>query len=412
MDFKHQSIFLVQKASAGYLQFKLSEHEQRLLRVLLAPENEVFNCWQELWDNVEDYELLDFSCKELMPAAVRKVQLCLPQQVWQSACNGNAGFLIGLPRYVWTKNQYVISQTKVILKQFLQNGIPAISIKGISEILSNADMAFMRTTRDIDLLIKKVDFNKCAAFLKQTGWVKKPSGPDKEFINTLIERHAYTYKKADVVIELDLHLAAIGGMYNNTDSFTKHLMDNAIVLNSAEGLIVPSPEDRLLITTANIHVIDNWLAGHYCKYIFDAACILNTMDQGQIDKCIDDGSRLLGLGDKIEHTIGIIGDIKASFNKDKTLSFEDVKSNAVFFAVSDGLLNTAKNLKSTLVLFKIWISGRNMLKIPLYLFLKFLIFLFVNPVIKIKKRFSEPHPVDIVKAKKINRTRWYLSKPN
>ena len=382
-----------------------------MLRVLLAPENEVFNCWKELWDIIDDYEALDFSCKELMPAAVRKVQVCLPQNLWQPVCRGNAGFLVGLPRYVWTKNQYVISQTKVILKQFLQYGIEVISIKGVSEILSNAEMAFMRTTRDIDLLIKKEDLNKCIAILIQTGWVLRPAGREEELINNLIEYRSYAYKKADVIIELDLHVAAISDMYSNTDSFTKHIRADAIVLNSAEGLIVPSPEDRLLITIANVYNIHNWLNGHYCKYIIDAACILNTMDQGEIDKCIDDGQRLLGLGDKIEQVIDLVGEIKTSINRDKMLHGEDVKSKAVFFIVNEGLLNSIKHLKLTMALFKIWISGRNMLRIPLYLSSKFFRNFLLKPIIKIKKRFIESQAVDLAKTKKISRTRWSFSKP-
>ena len=273
-------------------------------------------------------------------------------------------------------------------------------------------MAFMRTTRDIDLLIKKEDLNKCTAILKQIGWVIGSAGRDGELINNLIEQQAYTYKKADVVIELDLHLAAISDIYSNIDSFTKHIRDGAIVLNSAEGLIVPSPEGRLLITIANVYKIHNWLDGHYCKYIFDAACILNAMDQAKIDKCIDDGRRLLGLGDKIEQVMDIVAEVKTSINGVKTLHKEEVKSKAVFFTVNDGLLKGFKRLNIIIGLFNTWISGRNMLRIPLYVIFKFLEKLLVNPIIKMKKSFIKSDGVEIVKAKRINRTRWSFSKPS
>jgi len=103
---------LCQDIPFGILKFTLSDEEVAILKLISCEEDKSIKYWEQLWKNTEDYEDLLFSCKELMPSAVRKIQTSCEDVQWKQFVPKNAQFLAGLPRYTWTKNQYIINEVK------------------------------------------------------------------------------------------------------------------------------------------------------------------------------------------------------------------------------------------------------------------------------------------------------------
>ena len=58
----------------GILKFTLCDEEVAILKLISCQEDKAIKYWEQLWKYTEDYEDLLFSCKELMPSAVKKIQ--------------------------------------------------------------------------------------------------------------------------------------------------------------------------------------------------------------------------------------------------------------------------------------------------------------------------------------------------
>ena len=171
------SISLSQQTALGILEIELSASEIAILQLLFTSNTNLSKHWQELWSTLQSYEDLEFSCKELLPTAVRKLQASLTSEPWQTVSPQDTGRLVGLPKHLWAKNHYILTQYQLISALLTSESVEHIAIKGVGEILAEAEFSMMRTSRDIDLLIKPNQWEKCKTLLSQLSWKTPPARP-------------------------------------------------------------------------------------------------------------------------------------------------------------------------------------------------------------------------------------------
>lgn len=306
----NSTIELSQITPIGRVKFTFSDEEIAMLQLITSKQEDTLEYWKKLWQHTNDYEEFLFSCKELMPSAVKKLQENFEQVQWQNITVGNANFLAGLPRYAWTKNQYVINQYKIIAAVLEKEKIDFIAIKGVCEILAGSSLSMMRTSRDIDILIKPEDKEKSREIFTRLGWQIALEPHKINFYNNPLHPHAESYRQKEGIIELDVHYSAVGGPKSFSQEFTQKLWERKVHSSTHPNLFIPSLEDRLIISSANAYHLSNWKMGQTCKYIYDVFFIADNMNLEQIQKACIEGETYLKQGRNMEQLIKVLKEIK------------------------------------------------------------------------------------------------------
>ena len=286
----------------GRVDYSLCEQEILMLKLLLGEDHEVYENWKNFWQEIGNYENATFSCKELMPAAVRRFQLRVPAHEWRAVAGENLNFLAGLPRYAFARNQQLLNDTRIISERLQGQGIEVIGIKGVGEILSGGALSAMRISRDIDLLVMPASLEKTIDIAEDLGWKKCPPSTNRNFEN-YIKQHAVNLTGKSG-LQLDVHIAVIPYLEKYNEVFTRHIWD-CKQPGDINGLFVPSTTDRLLIATANAYNIGNWRSGMYCKYLYDAIHILRQMPEEEVKASLQLAGPLLGIGPKLIQVLSI-----------------------------------------------------------------------------------------------------------
>lgn len=382
------SISLSQQTALGILEIELSASEIAILQLLFTSNTNLSKHWQELWSTLQSYEDLEFSCKELLPTAVRKLQASLTSEPWQTVSPQDTGRLVGLPKHLWAKNHYILTQYQLISALLTSESVEHIAIKGVGEILAEAEFSMMRTSRDIDLLIKPNQWEKCKTLLSQLSWKTPPARPF-DLLSSLVRPHAEPLVHPAGVIELDLHSSAISGMFSLSESFTKELWKYKTPSSVDRSCFIPSKAHRLIIATANAYVRSNWQSGQLCKYILDTFLISKTMSSSELRSAIDDGERCLGLGASMTQLLNLIEALKAdvkpagpkidgSFRGQSSrllplrirVSADIVKTLQYleYFSVLRGQLFSRKHARQTISALAYWGSNLVFIKLPKKIF--------------------------------------------
>lgn len=305
------AISLSKDVPFGELKFILSSEEVAILKLISCEKNEALGHWEQLWKRTKDYEDLLFSCKELMPSAVKKIQLCCEDSQWQSFIPGNAQFLAGLPRFSWTKNQYIINEYQKIARALEKEQIEFIALKGVCEMLDGTVLSYMRTSRDIDILIHEKDDSACRVVFEKLGWIKKTDESQVRYLNNPIKSHAETYQREDRIFELDVHFTAITGVKSDSRKFTNVLWQRKVKAKNYPKCYIPSLEDRYLITVGNAFYLRNWDQSHLTKYICDLLTLSKAIDRGHLKKITEDAEELMGMGRSVEQANRLVQLLKS-----------------------------------------------------------------------------------------------------
>ncbi|MFM7683344.1 MAG: nucleotidyltransferase family protein [Bacteroidota bacterium] len=300
------AIQLSQNIPFGILQFKLSDEEEAILKLIACEKEEAIKHWKQLWKQTIKYEDLLFSCKELMPLAIKKIQTSCNVDEWQLFIPKHAEFLTGLPRYTWTKNQYIISEYQKIAAALDNQNIEYIAIKGVCEMLDGSSLALMRTSRDIDILIHEDNFERCRQLFENLGWIKTNQISKIHYLNSPIKAHAETFHNAKRIFELDVHFAAIPGAKSAPQAFTKNLWKRKVKAKNHPHFYIPSLEDRYIIAVANVFNLHNWLNGHTTKYICDILTYSTQIEAEQLLKITADAEKLIKCGDFIRQAASLV----------------------------------------------------------------------------------------------------------
>jgi len=327
------SIELSQGIPFGILKFKPTDEELEILKLISSEEGDAIKHWEQLWKNTDDYEDLLFSCKELMPSAVRKIQTSCEDGQWKQFVPKNAQFLAGLPRYTWTKNQYIINEYQKIAAVLDKEKIEFLALKGVCEMLDDSPLAYMRTSRDIDLLIHEEDWEKCRQIFENLGWNKSEKSRKWAYLNSPIKSHAETFQKLERIFDLDVHFAAIPGAKSASQIFTKNLWKRKVRAKKYPSCYIPSIEDRYIITVANAFNLHNWKRGHTTKYVYDLNSIASHFDKKRLMALTIDAEGLLKLGKFVEQSIKIVNKIN-----EKEFDHTEYRKYKLMFSVSQNFL--------------------------------------------------------------------------
>ena len=303
------AIELSQDIPFGILKFMLSDEEVAILKLISCEEDETIKYWEQLWNNTEDYEVLLFSSKELMPSAVKKLQTSCADGQWQQFIPKNAQFLAGLPRYTWTKNQYIINEYQKIASLLEKDNIEFLALKGVCEMLDDSPLAFMRTSRDIDLLIHEEDWEKCKKVFNNLGWFQLEKSRKWAYLNSPIKGHAENFYNLERIFDLDVHFVAISGAKSSSQIFTTNLWKRKVKAKKFPTYFIPSPEDRYIIIAANVFDLHNWKVGHTTKYVHDLLSISSHFDKKRLIALIKDAETLLKMGKFVEQSIKVVNKI-------------------------------------------------------------------------------------------------------
>jgi Uncharacterised nucleotidyltransferase len=291
------TVELSQDIPFGIMRLTLSDEEVAILKLFSSGDNDPIKYWEQLWKNTKDYEDLLFSCKELMPSAVKKIQTICTEDQWKQFIPKNAQFLTGLPRYTWTKNQYIINEYQKIAALLDKENIEFLALKGVCEMLDGSTLSFMRTSRDIDILIHEEDWLKCKKILNNMGWVQSEKSRKSAFLKSPIKSHAENFKKSERIFDLDVHFVAIPGAKSNSINFTSNLWKRKVKAKEFSTYYIPSLEDRYIITAANVFNLHNWANGHTTKYFYDLLSISSQINNKQLFKIREDAERFMKFGD-------------------------------------------------------------------------------------------------------------------
>ena len=374
------SIELSQEIPFGILKFKPTDEELEILKLISCEEGDAIKHWEQLWKNTDDYEDLLFSCKELMPTAVKKIQNSCKDGHWKQFVPKNAQFLAGLPRYTWTKNQYIINEYQKIAAALEQENIEFIALKGICEILDGSTLAFMRTSRDIDLLIHEEDWEKCRQVFENFGWTIAKNLYKWPYLNSPQKLHAETFQKTERIFDLDVHFSAIPGEKSISQQFTNNLWKRKVKAKKFPTNYIPSFEDRYIISVGNAFNLGNWLKGHATKYIYDILTLSTQIDDEKLIKITADAERFLKQGDLVRQFAIFVNNINGNFHKHHSEKYR------INFSFNQNFLIHIIRLLFMFELLKMFIKGKQVIHVLIFfssrVFLRVLNMLNKNPFTK------------------------------
>ncbi len=294
------------KVLFGELSYNISSEEAAILKLIAGEKSELLANWANLWEHVSDYEDLPFSCKELMPSAISRLQANLHDSQWTLNIPGYADFLGGLPRYTWTKNQFILNKYRVLASALEKEKIEFLVLKGVCEMLDGNDLSLMRTSRDIDLLVQEKDWYACEQVISKLGWELQELPLKYRLIQNPIKLHAKNFQNRDRIFDLDVHFTVIPGSRLKSEKFTQSLWQRKVAAKNFPGLYIPCISDRLIISVANAIGLDNWFNGHATKYFFDILIISQRMNKDQIAKAIEDAEFDLHIGEQIQSALDFV----------------------------------------------------------------------------------------------------------
>jgi hypothetical protein len=407
----NSTISLSTKTPLGVLELALSDEEIYMLQLIADTNHNELECWKNVWEKVSDYEDLPFSCKELMPSAIKKLQDNTDQKSWQNIAAKNAIFLIGLPRYTWTKNHYIINQYKIIASALEAEKIEIIAIKGVGEMLANSSLSMTRTSRDIDVLIRPEDWEKCQNIFTKLGWNIAIKKHELGFLNNPLESHAETFNNKEGIIDLDVHFSAIGGPKSTSEEFTKKLWQRKVRSKTYPNFFIPSAEDRLIIAAANAYKIHTWKTGQTCKYLYDGLSISNGMSAEEIKNACTHGEKYLELGKSMTQLIKVLHHIKSPNTIE--IKGEDVRQKRrMVFDVNSSFVSKLIYLIHFKNLSKLLFSGSQTLHVFYFIGSRAMNFILIRIPKKIRRFFFRSKPKGTVSTSPAVQFKWYFLAKN
>jgi len=271
---------LHQQTIIGQLKLTLHPKEFTLLKLRYAPKQELMKLWSELWKDIQDYDDLPAGCRTLMPSVVSRIQRMGIDENWKRVHGLDLTFLVGLPRYVWTKNKYLLNQTLRIAEHVGRSGIEIVAIKGMAELLSDAEMGTMRSTFDLDLLIRPEDFDIFTQKMSEIGYRQIDTNKGILEKRSPLPKDQFLFMAENgSKLQVDVHLMV--DKYKADDRLTELVWLGKVPSKHCATLFVPSPRDRFLISLVNGFRITNWYSGSYLKYLSDALSEFNIMHQDE-----------------------------------------------------------------------------------------------------------------------------------
>lgn len=268
---------LSQKTSIGNLNLNIHPKEYILLMLKFAPKDKVMGLWHELWDGVSDYDLLPAGCRTLMASVVNKIQQLELEEDWKQLNGIDLTFLSGLPRFVWAKNKIMQKQTIRIAEYVKSSGIEIVALKGTAELLSGEKSDNMRSTSDIDILIKLEDLDLFRQKVSEIGYYEVKNDEGFKKIISFLQKDEFLFRSVnEFQLDIDVHIS-VEKFYEN-NRITNLVWQNKVPSTLGDNLFIPSTNERFLISLLNGFRFHNWYFGSYLKYLSDSLIYFELMD--------------------------------------------------------------------------------------------------------------------------------------
>ncbi len=258
-----------------------------MLKLRFAPKGEMMRLWMELWEGISDYDQLPVGCRSLMPTVIRRMQKEQLSEDWKKIHGLDLSFLVGLPRFVWTRNKFMLNQTKRIAEHVGKDGIEIVAIKGTGELILDEESGMMRSTSDLDLLIRPHLLDEFTSKMVELGLelktVPEPHLP--------IPNDQYMFMPTDgTTLYVDLHIMV--NKYQADDRLTEMVWKRKVASKGCPTLFTPSPRERFWIALVNVFRLTNWYQESYLKYLNDVFCELASFDLQELKEVLQSGSEL------------------------------------------------------------------------------------------------------------------------
>jgi hypothetical protein len=243
-----QVLTLLIKSHVGYFELSLSESQQLLFEIITSENNidSIEDKWIQLWDKLDDYELLDNASKSVMSLTVSKLSKNLNFKTWDQHTKNNPYFLVGLPKYAWTKNNLLIKKFKDIHRLLNQERIEHLPILDTAEILISNSSFLSCIFYNIHIACCHSEQEKSHSILNQKGWnllystVKKTVYHSK---NESFNLHIHTIKQEELI---ELH-------------------KNKII--TRENIYLPSLINQTKLLINELHDVTNWAQSNHLKLL-------------------------------------------------------------------------------------------------------------------------------------------------
>ncbi len=300
-SFQDAPIFY-QKTQLGDLNLILHPKECTILKLKFAPKDKMMELWRELWNGISDYDLLPAGCTTLMASVVKKIQFLEIEEDWKQLNGMDLNFLSGLPRFVWAKNKIMQNQTIRIAEYVKSSGIEIVAIKGTAELLSGEKSDMMRSTSDIDLLIKPDDLGLFKQKMSEIGYLVVNTNKGLlKIIDSLPKDGCLFRSKNSFHLEIDVHLLV--DKYHENNQLTERVWKSKVQSIYCDNLFIPSQRERFFISLINAYRIGNWYSGSYLKYLSDSINYLDLMNQKNIDCIRATEAEFLNNQDRVDQII-------------------------------------------------------------------------------------------------------------
>lgn len=178
--------------------------------------------------------------------------------------------LVGLQRMLWTKSRMAIAETKPILRQFSDQKIPMMLLKGAARLALNPENQKSRISHDLDILIPPSHFGQALKILALNKW-QSSSGESHLRIDarkdSLRAMNFFSGRFGDI----DLHQWAFG-VSEPIEEAEKLLWENAQPANYfGIDLLVPAASERTSLAICHsgldAHNHSDWMVdcAHYVQ---------------------------------------------------------------------------------------------------------------------------------------------------
>jgi len=143
--------------------------QELLLRAALIQNQSAVSAWRE-WQTRSDFDALDWGSHRLMPLVYQNLKTLGVDDEWM-------GRLRGIHRRTWYKNNLLLGELSVLLRDFHAAGIPTLVLKGIAlGLLYYGDLG-LRPMMDFDVLVPFADKARALAQTRARNWAEKFYAP-------------------------------------------------------------------------------------------------------------------------------------------------------------------------------------------------------------------------------------------
>lgn len=227
----------------------------RLLMAAIHPDDAVALWHARAWLDNHDIDIVTFREHRLLAAIIVRFGRRL-------ADLDSYPRLLGLRRMLWTRTMMSLRESGPALSAIVAAGVPVLVIKGAARMADGGESGRGRVAHDIDIVVKPDDMARAFAILIDAGWLPA-SGETALSLAAGIESVRSINLFRGPFGDIDLHSNAfhpIHGSITDDSGFWSRAEPRQL---SGVDVLVPSPEDRLVISVAHggldAHAHSDWL---------------------------------------------------------------------------------------------------------------------------------------------------------